>query len=163
MDAIAKSRRKHQKSIKASRCASLSITIHLPVPQPQHLFNLQVSLRVLELIKMSSSQTTPVLRLKKGLVVLDTSSNVTGARRNGRRVLVVGGGVNGLTYVRHCRLIAVYPGLKDVCVVLPGSCLMQATMSLSWQNSGHLQHHVLSLRLVSSSLRFSVDGCPDWR
>ncbi|KAK0195714.1 FAD dependent oxidoreductase [Armillaria mellea] len=46
---------------------------------------------------MSSSQITPVLRLKKGLLVLDTSLNATGARRNGRRVLVAGGGVNGLT------------------------------------------------------------------
>lgn len=151
-----------RKSIKASRCTPQTITIHLPVLQPQHLFNLQVSLRVLELLQMSSSQTTPVLRLKKGLVVLETSSNATGARRNGRRVLIVGGGVNGLTYVRHCRLIIIYPGLKDVRVVLPGSCLMQVTMSLLWQNSGHLQHPVLSLKLVSSSV-LSADGCPDWR
>ncbi|KAK0470262.1 FAD dependent oxidoreductase [Desarmillaria tabescens] len=46
---------------------------------------------------MSSLYTTPVLGLSKGLLVLDTSANATGAPRNRQRVLVVGGGVTGLT------------------------------------------------------------------
>ncbi|KAK0212550.1 FAD dependent oxidoreductase [Desarmillaria ectypa] len=46
---------------------------------------------------MSSSQTTPVLGLNKGLLVLDMSANATSAPRNRRRVLVIGGGVTGLT------------------------------------------------------------------
>ncbi|KAK0486104.1 FAD dependent oxidoreductase [Armillaria novae-zelandiae] len=46
---------------------------------------------------MSSSQSSPVLGLNKGLLVLDTSANAARAPRNRQRVLVVGGGVTGLT------------------------------------------------------------------
>ncbi|PBK73466.1 nucleotide-binding domain-containing protein [Armillaria solidipes] len=46
---------------------------------------------------MTASSTTPVLVLKKGMVTLDASPNAIRALRNGRRVLIVGGGVTGLT------------------------------------------------------------------
>ncbi|KAK0476843.1 FAD dependent oxidoreductase [Armillaria novae-zelandiae] len=46
---------------------------------------------------MSTSSSAPVLVLKKGMVTLDTSPNAIKTPRNGRRVLIVGGGVTGLT------------------------------------------------------------------
>ncbi|KAG7446681.1 FAD dependent oxidoreductase [Guyanagaster necrorhizus] len=46
---------------------------------------------------MSFPSCVPLLVLKKGIVTLDASPNAICAPRNGRRVLIVGGGVTGLT------------------------------------------------------------------
>lgn len=97
---------------------------------------------------MSPSQTTPVLGLNKGLLILDTSANAAGAPRNRERVLVVGGGVTGLTCV-HCTANSVK--LTYAFIGLPGSCSMQDTMSQSCRSSGLQRHLVSRLRSVSIS------------
>ncbi len=97
---------------------------------------------------MSSSQTTPVLGLNKGLLILDTSANAAGAPRNRQRVLVVGGGVTGLTCV-YCTTDIVK--LTYAFIGPHGSCSMQDTMSQSCRSSGLQRHLVSRLRSVSIS------------